>query len=207
MSKEKLSDSKIKRIIGLRKSGHSYLEIKNLVGCGYGTVFRYCENIKLSSKARKIISFKQGGSKQRSKFEWDAAKVLAKNILGDISKRDVILLLVGIYWGEGTKRELNIMNGDPRLLKIFLISMRELGVLENDFIFSVRLFGIESRAKSLDYWSKNLNISKKLIKVGEIVQSNSSDRLPYGMCRIRVRKGGKYFKLIMSMIEYVPRNI
>ena len=37
-----------------------------------------------------------------------------------------------LYWGEGTKRELNIINGDPGMMRVFISCLRSMGVNEND---------------------------------------------------------------------------
>ena len=82
-----------------------------------------------------------------------------------------------------------------------------LGVENSEVVFSLRLFGSSSKNTSLKYWSKGLGISSKVIRIGEVIPGSDSNRLPYGMCRIRVKKGGKYFKLIMSMIEYIGIHV
>lgn len=207
MSKPRLPEEKIKTIIQLRKNGHSYNEIKKITRCGYGTIFRYCKNVSLSKKSKEKIDSKQGGSKERSKRNWEKSKKEAKKLLGDLNFKNKLYLLAGIYWGEGTKKELNIMNGDPNLLKVFLSCIKDLGVLEKDIIISLRIFGSEKKTTSINYWSKGLGIKKELIKIGEVVPGSDSNKLPNGMCRIRVKKGGRYFKLIMSMIQYITEVI
>lgn len=207
MGKAKISQRKIDQMITLRKTGHSLPEIYKIVGCGYGTVYRYVRNVKVKGEFKDILRFKQGRSKARSEKLWDVAKIQAVNLLESFDVRSKLFLLAGLYWGEGTKKELCIMNGDPRLLKVFVSCLKELGVEDSEMVFSLRLFGSSSKNKSLKYWSEGLGISSKIIRVGEVIPGSDSNRLPYGMCRIRVIKGGKYFKLIMSMIEYIGIHV
>src|SRR3989338_1546198 len=47
----------------------------------------------------------------RSKLEWEKAQAEATRLVGKLTARDKILVLCALYWGEGTKRELNIING------------------------------------------------------------------------------------------------
>ncbi len=63
----------------------------------------------------------------------------------------------------------------------------------------------EEKVKS--FWAKIIGIDKKLFKGTDILIGKKNGKLEYGMCRIRVRKAGKHFKLIMSMIDLIKSKI
>jgi hypothetical protein len=207
MGKAKTEQIKINKIINLRSTGHSYKEIQKSVGCGFGTVFRYAKEVKIKPRYEERLLNRQRQSVIKSEIEWKKARLQVKKLFKKITKKEKLLILAMLYWGEGTKAELNIMNGDPRLLKVFLTCLKELGVKDDELVFSLRIFGLKSKTKSLKYWSKGLDVSKAKVQIGEVILGSDSDRLPHGMCRVRVKKGAKYFKLIMSMIECLPELI
>jgi len=207
MGKPVLEKSKIKKIIELRKQGFSFPEIKRKVGCGYSTVARYAADVKVTGKYLQILKAKQKQSLYKSQKEWKLARSQAEKLLKNITTREKLFMLLALYWGEGTKAELNIMNGDPNLLRVFLCCLREIGIKDNELVFGLRIFSNSKSEDCLKYWSKGLNMPKARLKVGEVINGSDSKRLPFGMCRVRVIKGAKYFKLIMSMIEYVSQKL
>lgn len=111
MGKTKLSKNKIQQIINLRKTGHSINEIQRQVGCGFGTVYRYCKNVSVFKKYTHVLKAKQGGSKILSSKNWDNARKKAlEYIVNKPNLQERLYLLAGLYWGEGDKRELSLIN-------------------------------------------------------------------------------------------------
>lgn len=199
----KLSDKEIAQIIELRRTGHSLPEIKKVTKKGAGTVFRYAHSVVVAPEYREVLRCKQGGSRVRSQMQKDKAAQEARSRIGRLSSRDKLLILVALYWGEGTKSELNIINGDPVLLRTFCVCLCEIGVPVADLKFSLRLYEDISPMQAKKFWARNFGISTNLIRVSEIVVGKKKGRFTFGMCRIRVRKSGPYFKLIMAMIESI----
>ena len=115
--------------------------------------------------------------------------------------------MIGIYWGEGTKRELNIINSDPILLRAFLEFVKEIGVTKDRIKASVRVYENINQNHAINYWSNILNLDKKQFYKVEIIEGNKKGKLEFGMCRLRVEKSSKEFKLLMSLINVVKDNI
>ncbi len=191
----------IKKIIELRNTGHSLSEIRNITGKPNSTVSKYIQGVNVLPAYKKILQIKQGGSKKRSEIAWAYAKKEANKIISNISKRDKIFLMLGLYWGEGTKRELNIINGDPDLIKAFIVCLKEIGVQGKDLRITLRIFEDMDSDKEVDFWAKYIGIPKEVINNVNILFGKKVGKLPHGMCRVRVAKAGKYFKLLMSMID------
>ncbi|HCP08270.1 MAG TPA: hypothetical protein DIT25_00495 [Candidatus Moranbacteria bacterium] len=191
-------------IIGqLRKTGHSLPEICKIVGRRNSTVHRYAKEIVVLPKYVDILREKQGGSKKRAEKCWGEAKIKAKNLLKNITERDKLLILAALYWGEGTKKELNIINSDPILVKVFISCLKEIGVKEKDFRISLRVYSDINIKSAKKYWAKVCNVDMEQILNVNILSGKKIGKLPYGMCRIRVSQSGKSFKLIMSLIEFI----
>jgi hypothetical protein len=201
MGKPKTSEKDIAEIIRLRKSGLSLDSIHKIVPQGKTTIFTYIKNVKVNFDLRGT------GSRNKSDNEWKATKIAAVNLLGDFSKQSKLLVLAALYWGEGNKKELNLINSDPELIRVFVNCLKELGVRSEDLKISLRLFEDLNHKKAKAFWSGITGVSKNLIAGIEIIKGKEKGRLKYGMCRVRVRKSHYYFKLIMNMIDLMKSGL
>lgn len=206
MPKKSLTRVQIEEIVTLRKTGHSLPEIRKISGRATGSVFKYVKGIEVLPEYREVLRVKQGGSKERARKKWLVAKEKASTILNGLSERDMLIFLVGIYWGEGSKNEFNLINGDPYLVRAFLKSLYLLGINKSEIKFNFRLFLGMDKTEITDFWVEFLKIDRNQIGGYEIVKGNGSRKLAYGMCRVRVVKAAPYFKLVMSMIDFVKTN-
>ncbi|PIR68576.1 hypothetical protein COU49_00245 [Candidatus Nomurabacteria bacterium CG10_big_fil_rev_8_21_14_0_10_35_16] len=207
MSKTSLSLQEINKIQNLRKTGHTLSEIKNITKRSNGTISKYIKNVSILLKYQEIWKVKRGGSKVRSEREWKEAKEKASQIIKNISFKERMLILSCLYWGEGNKTELNLINSDPVMIKVVLFCLKDLGVKNNELKISLRLFEDIDRDKAIVFWSRALSVQPHLIQNINIIKGKKVGRLQYGMCRLRVKKGGRYFKLIISMINFIKSNI
>jgi transposase len=94
MKKPRLTKVQVSNIVKLRKSGHSISEIGKIVSKGKSTIHHYVKNISVSGKFKVILDKKQNGSrsKQESIRDWSEAKILVREKLGKLTKRDFILI-------------------------------------------------------------------------------------------------------------------
>lgn len=202
-----VTEKEIGIMIRLRQTGHSLPEICRMTLRGSATVFRHVKNVKVLPEYVEILKSKQGGSKVRAQKEWAVSLKKAQKILNEINSKDKLLILAALYWGEGTKRELNIINSDPELLRVFVECLAEIGVTRDMLRTSIRIYEDMSEIKVRQYWSRVLNISEKSILGTEILKGKKYGKLEYGMCRIRITKSAPHFKLVMSMIELMKSKI
>lgn len=201
MGKKKISDEKIKKIIELRKNGLSLNEIKKIVPIGKTTIFSYLKNVKTPFDLRNT------GSIRKSKREWDNSRKIVSDLLGSISKEGRLLVLACLYWGEGNKRELNLINSDPNLVRVFVNCLYDLGVNKEDLLISIRIYEDINVEKAKNFWAKTIGVNTNNIRSVNILSGRKIGKLEYGMCRIRVRKAGKYFKILISMIDLIKSQI
>ena len=199
--------SDIKRIRALRETGHSLPEIRNIVGRGSSTVHKLIKDIVVVEPYASLLRAKQGGSKVRSANHWNQAVEDAQNRIGMISKRDRMLILAALYWGEGNKTELNLINSDPELVRVFVLCLSDIGVKPEDLRVSLRLYEDIPRREALFFWSGVVSVPVPQFGRIDVLKGNKKGKLEYGMCRVRVRKGGQHFKLIMSMIKSIRSEI
>ena len=207
MPKLSLSSREVSKIIKLRKTGHTLYEIKNLTKRSNGTVWKYIRNINILPRYQDIWKAKRGGSKAKSNRDWQEAKLNAVKIIKDIGFKEKMLVLSCIYWGEGNKTELNLINSDPSMIKVVINCLKELGVKDDELKISLRLFENINKKEAISFWTDILNLPCNTIQKINIISGKKIGKLKYGMCRLRVKKGGKYFKLLMSMIDLIKLSI
>jgi len=207
MPKLSLSKKEITQIQNLRKTSHTLSEIRNLTGRSNGTLWKYMTNIKILPAYQEIWRTKKGGSKVRSQREWGEARSKASGIINSIGFAEKMLILASLYWGEGNKTELNLINSDPSMLRVVISCLKDLGIKDAELKLSLRLFEDIDIQKAISFWSTTLSVPKHMIQKIDIICGKRVGKLEYGMCRLRVKKGGKYFKLIISMIDLIKSRV
>ena len=101
---------------------------------------------------------------------------------------------LGLYWGEGTKKNLNTVrlgNSDPNLVKAFLeFLIRCYSVEESKFRFALQVFSDMSPEKTLDFWCRSLGVSKSQFSKTIITPSGSlgtyREKSKYGVLTVYV---------------------
>lgn len=207
MGKIKTSEVVINKIINLRKKGYSISEISLDIRKSKSVVSRYIQGVEVLPRYKEVLIKKQGGSKIRSEDLWKKSKIDASKILKEISSRDKLILLIGLYWGEGTKNELNIINGDPVLLRAFINFIKDFGVSKERIKASIRIYDNISYKKALYFWSNMLDLNSDSFFNPEIVKGKKNGKFEFGMCRLRVEKSSKEFKLLISLINNIKEQI
>lgn len=202
-----IAKKEIEKIIALRQTGHSLPEICRELKRRNSTVHRFIKNVVVLPEYINLLKQKQGGSINRSKKLWKESELKAIKLLGKIKKRDKFFILAAIYWGEGTKKELSLINSDPALIRVFLSCLEEIGINKKDLRVSLRIYENIKIDEAKKYWASICGIRMENILNVNILKGKKLGKLPYGMCRIRISKSGPYFKLIMSMIKIIKSKI
>jgi hypothetical protein len=206
MLKERISNSEINKIIELRKEGQSIGEIARLFRRSKATVSKYIKGVTFSESGNKIWESKRFPSKHKSKEDWKKASQKSSLLIQKLSSRDYLIILACLYWGEGNKKNLSLINSDPKLILVFIKSLKIIGVKQSDLKVSVRIFQDLDKEKVLNFWSNLTGVSVDKFSETDVIQSDKVGKLEYGMCRVRVAKAGQYFKLIMSVIDFIKRD-
>jgi hypothetical protein len=197
-----LSDKEIHNIKLLRQDGNSISEISRATGRGKATVSRYVQDVVVSGDNLRILHEKQGGSRVRAEKAWEVAKMQAERMLSPpFSQRERLVTLAALYWAEGTKRELGFINSDPSMIRMFILNLGELGVKKEDLQLSLRIFEDINRDEVIEYWATVLKVESSSIMSVTVLRGKKQGKLPYGMCRVRVKNNAPYFKVLMSMIQ------
>ncbi|HUD02844.1 MAG TPA: hypothetical protein VMR46_02365 [Candidatus Paceibacterota bacterium] len=203
--------SKKNEVLKLRQAGYSYSYISLKTGIGKGTLSAWLgqvpytpnkETIFSIGKARAASGEKKAQIKRQSIEE---AKREAIKDIGVITRRDLFMLGVGLYMGEGAKTcdITRITNSDPKVLKLMMHWFLSLGVPKENFIIKLHLYPDTDIKKSLQFWSSTTTLPrsqfrKTYIDIRTNKKARNRGKLPYGTAHLGVnglgnKKLGKFF--------------
>ncbi len=196
------------KAILLRKQGKSYNEITEILGVAKSTLSLWLKNVKMPSRIEKKFwnKTRKNWAESITKFNKERAKIArekaqeiqnsASKDIGEISKRELFLIGIALYWGEGHKRSrwrLDFTNSDPIMIKIIMRFFREiLKIKEDKFSATAQIHPNTTSEKTVNYWSKITKIPKKqFLKTYTRVTPTSKRKrafntLPYGTLRISI---------------------
>ncbi|MBP9816509.1 MAG: hypothetical protein KBD05_00540 [Candidatus Pacebacteria bacterium] len=203
---QRIDEKRQKVIVGLRLVGKSIPEICRETGIAKTTVQRYAKHVTVPEKYSKLLREKQGGAKKRAAGLRANILENVQSSIGLLSKRDMLLLLIGLYWGEGTKRDFSIINSDPFLIQAFIVCLQNLGIAKNRMMFSLRVHSNISIPHAKTFWSKTTGLPQRTLGRVEVIEGKKKGKLPYGMCRIRVRSGIRDRLFVQTAISLIGKD-
>jgi len=220
-------DSLKVKAIKLRKAGYSYSMIKNKTGISKSTLSNWLATIPFipnEEVLKKIGKAKLKSSlfKQNQKMaEVVEMRAIAAKELGQLTKRDLWLLGIGLYLGEGTKsfELVRIVNSDPQIIKIAMKWFREMcGLVDENFNPFVHAYPDNDIREAMNYWSKVTGVPIKQFGRTQIDTRNNKvatkrKSLPYGTLHLHIRSCGKkefgrrLHRRIMGWIDSATKQI
>lgn len=221
---------KYQDVIKLRRKGESYREISRGVGISKNSVSRWCKDLKLPLAVQKIIEAKTKASHtQLSAYNKHKHQIVqaenkkiienAVNQISSLSKHELLLIGVALYWAEGYKKQdklptpsIDFANSDPDMIFLFLRFLREiLQVPEDKLYVSIRIHPNVDEKSAINFWSQVTNIPKERFHIiTQISRASQGKRpkysLPYGTLDLRVHSRQKFFQ-IKGWIDGLIRQI
>lgn len=197
----------ITEIILQRKGGATVPELARQFNLGKATVWRYVSTIPLSSRVKKQIQSRRGGSKIRRRERIESAAKEAQEILQrSFDIKVAPLILSALYWAEGTKGAFVFTNTDPEMIRIVV------QILKNNFNIGkdrlqvlVRVHKASHAVKNRNYWARILDLPSSKVKVN-INSLHNKTSAPHGLCRLTISKGAQLLKVIRALnIELTHR--
>jgi len=138
--------------------------------------------------------------------------------VGTISKRDLFMLGIGLYLGEGSKaiEEIRITNSDPLIIKIALNWFKSfLGIKPHHFRITLHSYPDIDHKTAIRFWSRKTKIPiSRFTKTVIDYRKNKSvhRKLQYGTAHLYIRGGGtlkpgikSLHRKIIGWIEAVSR--
>ncbi len=211
------------KALSLRKDGFSIKDIAAKLNISTSTASLWCRNIQLSRKQkenlesrtnRKLQKFFKMVEKQKENRQKVKNKIqkTAKEEIGSLSKRDLFIAGVSLYWAEGFKHEaegrVGFCNSDPLMMKFMQSFLKKCLGVKNEEI-SPRLTlneAFKDKTEQIQqYWSEYLNIPVSQFtkpfyqKVKQVKVYANGDNY-HGVLRIHVRKSSV---LLLKMRGYL----
>ncbi len=197
-----------KEALELRSHGKSYLEIKKALGIPKSTLSGWFKDLEFSSKVQGILQEKGRVAKeqfvkfnrQRTEIIKDENQKIVKQAMENIrqlSRYELILIGVALYWAEGYKIEkqkrtpqICFVNSDPYMIALFLRFLREIiGAQEEKLKPTIHLYIDTDKKAIVNFWSKITRIPKKNFHfVNQISRASKGKRsfnaLPFGTLKL-----------------------
>lgn len=209
----------------LRQKGVSVRDIAHRLNVSPSTVSRWCKDISLTSKQQEALISRQREAslaalkpfilrnRELKRADIETQARLGRNDVGSVSHRDLYMLGLGLYWGEGYKRgsqECGFTNSDPSIIRIILRWFNECYGIERHRI-SARLtlndLYRNEENRILRTWSKETGIPESSFSKTTFINGYGKlQRNPetyQGTLRIKVRNGTSLRRRILSGIGAV----
>lgn len=209
------------KAIKYRKQGYSYNMISEKLGLAKSTLSDWLREIPYEPNKEVLKRIKLGPIKSariRHNQKVTTIKKIkkkAKKELGKLTKRDLWLLGIGLYLGDGTKTQesVQVINSNPEIIKLAIKWFREICGLETkNFTIAIHTYPDNEIENTINYWSKITDIPKSQFEKTQIDRRPNKSKkkkrkLPYGTAKLTVRaRGRKEFgvnlhRRIMGWIE------
>ncbi|PIR88727.1 MAG: hypothetical protein COU09_00645 [Candidatus Harrisonbacteria bacterium CG10_big_fil_rev_8_21_14_0_10_44_23] len=212
------------KAIILRKKGASISKIARELGVSKGSVSIWCRSIHLTKRQEENIRLKmiRAGHAGRMKGAYiqrlgriERMRRFAlegRSMVGDVSKRDLLMLGIGLYISEGGKRDSRavISNSDFKVHKLAMRWFESMGVKNEDFSGHINL---NERYRRSDLaikkeWSKLLRVELSRIKKTVFIKTphkkKYAKRGSYrGVFQLRVAKSANLQYKILGLMDAV----
>lgn len=167
----------------LRAQGKSYSEIKQKLNISKSTLSGWLNDMPLSSQQvrllrdlnpRRIEHFRETMRRKREQ-RLHGVYLQARKDIGALSRRDLFIAGLYLYWGEGTKSnigKLAVANTDPFVIKAFLNWAKIMGISPESIRVRLHLYTDMNIKKETLYWAKELRVSIKQFRKPYIKKSS-----------------------------------
>ncbi|MEK7186846.1 MAG: hypothetical protein AAB690_00795 [Patescibacteria group bacterium] len=192
------------KAIELRKKGYSYSQIKERMRVSKSTLSLWLSDIPLSPRRMRELRDNNPHRienfintmrlKREEKYQRSFEKV-SKDI-GSLSKRDLFIGGLFLYWAEGGKTKPNtfyLANTDPEMLKVFLKWIKILGISKKKVRVKLHLYSDMNLKKEILFWQKELGVKKDqfikpYIKQSSIRNLSYRKGFGHGTCNLIVNQ-------------------
>ena len=210
----------------MRESGLSLGDISKKLNVTKSTLSFWCKDIVLSESVINKIKTKGKIKSVRGLLRYSESKRKERMVrnslqreegakmLGVLSHRDILMIGLGLYWGEGYKYEngeFGFTNSNPHMVSFYFKWLQLWDVKKEFLIFRLTLnefFRKEENDIQL-FWINFLDVKKEqfskttFIKTDLKKASIKNIEKYKGILRVKVRKGTAIRNKILGAIEYL----
>ncbi len=214
--------------IKLRLKGWSYSQIKQKLLINKSTLSGWLSKYPLSNERIKQL---RGDSPQRiekcrntkaekKRVRIDGVYDRVKKEIGTLSKREIFLAGLLLYWGEGYKSApatTGIANTDPAILRIFIKWLNLVKAPTEKIVARIHIYSDMDRNATVNYWKKELGLPRSCFgqiytKKSKLAGLSYKNGFGHGTCNILIYNrdlneyimaGLRYFREELSKVPFL----
>ena len=206
----------------MRLQGLSYSQIKDRIPAGKGTLHYWLRNYPLTPEQRNklyqrrdiwVENFRETMRRKREAMQMIIYSEQKRKI-GRLKKRDLMMIGIGLYWGEGQKvgSSVSISNTDPRIILFSLLWLEKcFGIERTSPKVSIytHFYSDMDANKEIMFWKRTLGVKKSQFAKSYIKLSKRSDldhkSFGHGTCRIQVASAKIKRQILAAMRIFSER--
>ncbi len=211
-----------KEAIELRRVGYSYSSIQKRIGVSKSTLSLWLSEMpyRPNQEAKeKLVNARLASALAKNQIKsknFIDARDLALKDVGTLTERDIFMIGLGIYIGEGSKTNniKRIVNSDPYIIRFAIKWLRNFGLSSENFRLRIFLYPDSDIEKSEKFWLNLTGLKKENILKAQIDQrkdkrKDRQGKLPHGTAHLSVVSAGKkefgvlLFRRIIALINIV----
>jgi predicted transcriptional regulator len=200
------------KAVQLRIEGYSLSEIRNELGVAKSSVSLWVRNVELTEtqkmRLRQKGFYREAVEKRRTsrlaneKIKRDLVINAAQKSIKKISRKQLWLIGVMLYWAEGgkTQKAVRFSNSDPEMIKIMMVFFRDIcEVPEAKFRGHIHIHPHLDYKEAEKYWSiiSGIPLDRvyKTYRMPNKSSLNKKDTLPYGTFDVYVLNVELFYKI------------
>ena len=188
----------------LRSKGYSYNLIHQKLGISKSTLSDWFKELPYTPNSAVLKRIKFGPIKSAEKSHNQkvqnviATREIGAKEIGQLSKRDLWMLGLGLYIGEGTKSYeiTRIINSNPEVIKLaisWFINTCSLDI--KNITIALHIYPDNDESDCIEFWQKQTglpraNFRKTQIDLRKDKKAIKKQKLPYGTAHITIVSNG-----------------
>jgi hypothetical protein len=182
--------------IKLRKEGYPYPYISQQTGLSKSTLSGWLSEVPYTPNQETIEAYgkaRAAAGEQKAKLRQLSIESIQQNVaaeIGELSDRDLFMLGLGLYLGEGAKKQgVVVTNADVEVIKLSMAWFYSLGLTREHFRLKIHLYPDSNIEECLQFWSRETTIpmsqfGKTQIDTRTDKRKYNNRKLPYGTAHL-----------------------
>lgn len=164
------------KAVALRREGKTYSEIMKVIPVAKSTLSEWLREVgmvkevkQIFTEKRRLASLRGGQAKKKQRIAtFDRITGIAEKEIGEITKRELWLIGIALYWAEGSKEKeyrpgtgIKFSNSDPEMISLFLKWLIEIvGVSKENIGFEIYLHDSfrQNISRFQKFWSEKTGL-------------------------------------------------
>ncbi len=203
----------------LRRQGWSYGEIVAVIPVPKGTLAGWCRGIRLTPDQAEAIRLRTGSRKgvprdtqRKRRLEVAQIRVEAQEQVPTLIAQSLWVAGTALYWAEGSKsqRQLELTNGDSRVLQVFMRWVEAYHRRDPDYVLAINLHHGNDVADAKRHWEDALGLCgadwhRPFIKPPGT--GHRKNKQLFGVCRVRLRRSADDWIRTMAWIGCLAERL